>query len=452
MFVTGHKRLSRRAILRGAGACLTLPLLEAMMPRTVLAAAPIRSTGAPGAGPRPRLVCCYVPNGVNEQEWMPPDAGANWTPSTSLKRLQAHRADMTVLSGLGHPRSQGGHYGADTWLTAADLAGTAGKDYQNAVSVDQLAAEVHGRHTRFPSLELSNGGGTGPANHSHTLAFDHAGTPLPTENSPQRLFDRLFAPEGRASREAVMKRHAQRRSILDEVLGEANSLSRQLGAADQRKLEEYLTSVRQTEQRIERLQGWIDVPKPQVSRDGLRLGASPVGPHDRSMWLDAMLDLCHLALRTDTTRVITFEWSREASGFGPNGEDHHELSHHGGDAERLRKLGEIDRFYLAKFDRFLGRLKTTPDGEANLLDQTLVLYGSGMSSGKGGGHSPKNLPLILAGGRQLGLRHGAHLKFDEDRVPLSNMLLTLLHAMGVERKSFADSTGDLPDLIRSGAA
>ena len=446
MFGTDRQRLSRRAMLRGAGACIALPLLEAMIPRTALAGLLTRRPGAVAGGPTPRMICCYVPNGVNEQEWMPDGTGSNWTPSPTLQVLGDYRADFSVLSGLGHPKSKGGHYGADTWLTAADLDGTPGKDYQNSVSVDQLAAQVHGRQTRFPALELSNGGGTGGANHSHTLAFDHAGTPLPTENSPQRLFDRLFAPEGQASRDAVMKRYAERCSILDDILGEADALSRRLGAADQRKLDEYLSSVRQTEERIQRLQRWIDVPKPEVSSNGLRLNASPEGAHDRSTWLDVMLELCYLAFQTDTTRVITFEWAREASGFGPNGEDHHELSHHGGDPEMLQKLAGIDRFYLSKLASFFGRLKGAPEEDATLLDQTVVFYGSGMSSGKGGGHSPKNLPLILAGGRQLGLKHGRHLKFEDDSTPLSNVLLTLLHVMGIEQDAFADSTGALPGL------
>ena len=442
MFTTVAQRLNRRAMLRGAGACLALPLLEAMIPRA--ASAEPSTRGAEGT--RPRMICCYVPNGVNEHQWTPDDMGPDWALSPTLKLLSDHRAEVTVLSGLGHPKSQGGHYGADTWLTAADLQGTPGRDYQNSVSVDQLVAEVQGRHTRFPSLELSNGGGTGGANHSHTLAFDYAGTPLPTENSPQRLFERLFAPHDQASREAVLRRHAERRSILDDILGEADSLSLRLGAADRRKLDEYLSSVRQTEERVQRLQSWIDVPKPEVSRDGLRLNASPDGPHDRSMWLDAMLDLCCLAFQTDTTRVITFQWAREASGFGPNGEDHHELSHHGGNPERLQQLAGIDRFYLGKLARLLSRLKSIPEEDATLLDQTAILYGSGMSSGQGGGHSPKNLPLLLASGRRLGLRHGKRLKFETDRVPLSNVLLTLLHAMGIEQDAFADSTGALSEL------
>ena len=444
MATLNRRVLDRRTMLRGAGACIALPLLEAMLPRRLSAQTSPQTEQT--AGPKPRMVFCYVPNGVNESEWMPKDAGSNWTMSPTLEVLKDYRADLTVMTGLGHPKSIGGHEGADTWLTGADLGGTPGKDYQNAISVDQVAAEVHGKHTRFPSLELSFYGGTGSARHSHTLAYDHAGTPLPAESSLQRLFDRLFAPEGQATREATLRRHAEQRSILDSILAEAGSLNRDLGKADQRKLDEYLGSVREAEKRVQRLQQWVDVPKPQVSRSGLNLNALPIA-HDRSVWLGVMLDLCRLALQTDTTRVITFEWSREAGGFGENGENHHELSHHGGDPGMLAQVAAIDRFHLRKLARFLGQLKTSEEAGGSLLDQTMVLYGSGMSNGKGGGHSPQNLPLLLAGGRKLGLKHGSHLKFEIDSTPFANVLLTMLHGMGIEDKRFMDSTGTLNGLM-----
>lgn len=207
MHIVSQKPLSRRAMLRGAGACIALPLLEAMFPRSVLADSSFRAAERSVAA-QPRMICCYIPNGVNEEQWLPTETGANWTLPPTLEPLQEHRADLTVLSGLGHSKSEGGHCGADTWLTAANLKGTPGKDYQNAISVDQVAAQLHGKQTRFPSLELSSSGGTGTAGHSHTLAFDHAGTPLPTESNPARLFERLFTPEGQAARDATLKRYA----------------------------------------------------------------------------------------------------------------------------------------------------------------------------------------------------------------------------------------------------
>lgn len=439
MFVINRKPLSRRTILRGAAACIALPFLEAMLPRSISA-----QQTSPGTGPRPRMVACYVPNGVNQGEWLPKDAGANWTMSPTLEVLKDFRADLTVMTGLCHRKSRGGHSGADTWLTAADLEGAPGKDYQNSISADQIAAELHGKQTRFPSLELSYNGGTGSAGHSHTLAYDRVGTPLPTECSPQRLFERLFAAEGQAAREATLRRHAEQKSILDDILGDARSLSKDLGRSDQRKLDEYLGSVRETERRVGRLQRWIDIPKPAVSRNGLNLSAQP-HPHDRSIWLDVMLDLCLHSLQTDTTRVITFEWAREAGGHGENGEDHHAFSHHGGDAGMLAKVAEIDRFHLRKLARFLTQLKTAEEAGGKLLDHTMVLFGSGI--GDGSSHNKENLPLVLAGGKTLGLQHGSHLKFEGDNTPMSNVLLAMLNVMGIPQNKFMDSTGILNGLV-----
>lgn len=439
--------LSRRHVLRAAGAAITLPLLDAMLPQGLAAPSTFKSWDKSDVI-QPRLMCCYIPNGVNILEWMPADSGPNYMLSPTLKTLQEHRDDFTVLTGLGHPASQGGHSGADTWLTAANLKGKPGADYTNSLSIDQLAADQHGKQTRYPSLQLGDMSGTGAAGHSHTLSFDLNGTPLPAENSPRRLFDRLFVAESAADRAATLKRYAERRSILDDVAAEAKSLDRKLGANDRRKLDEYLSSVRQTEKQVERLQSWIDRPKPNVAETGLQLGSKPGDGHDRPMWLDVMLELAYLAFITDATRVITFEWSREAGGYGGGGENHHELSHHGGDAGMLAKLAVIDQFHLSRLGRFLSLLKSTVEGDGHMLDRTMLLYGSGMNSGKGGDHSPKNLPTLVAGGHKLGLKHGQHLAFDQDKhPPLANVLLTLAQKMGVETDKFADATGTLTGLV-----
>jgi hypothetical protein len=441
--------LSRRFVLRAAGAAVALPLLEAMAPR--LSAQPSTFKPwpkSPAAAPQPRMICCYVPNGVNILEWVPKDAGENYTLSPTLEALKDHRGDFSVLTGLGHPASEGGHSGADTWLTAAKLKGKPGADYTNSVSADQLAAELHGKQTRFPSLQLSDSSGTGGAGHSHTLSFDANGTPLPAENSPRRLFERLFVPDSAGDRAATLKRYAERRSILDDISAEAKSLDRRLGASDRRKLDEYLSSVRQTEKQVERLAGWVDVPKPNVPDTGLQLNSKPGDAHDRPMWLDVMLELAYLAFVTDATRVITFEWSREAGGYGGGGENHHELSHHGGDAGMLAKLAVIDKFHLSRLGRFLGMLKATAEADGHMLDRTMVLYGSGMNSGKGGEHSPKNLPTLVAGGHKLGLKLGRHISFDPDKhPPLSNVLVSLVQKMGVATDRFADATGTLTGLV-----
>lgn len=439
------ERLSRRHALHGLGVALSLPLLDAMLPRGW--SAPSKFTPlSTSPGPHPRLLCCYIPNGVNILEWVPTDAGPNYTLSPTLETLKPHRVDFTVLSGLGHPHSQGGHSGADTWLTGADLKAVPGADYTNTISADQIVAEHHGKQTRFASLQLSDQSGTGSAGHSHTLSFDGRGTPLPAENSPRRLFERLFVPESAADRQATLRRYAERKSILDSIRAEADALQNKLGKNDRRKVDEYLTSVRETEQRVGRMEAWVDVPKSKVEDRDLQLSSLPGNAHDRPMWLDVMLEVSYLALLTDTTRVITFEWSREAGGYGGGGENHHELSHHGGDEGMLKKLAAIDRFHLERLGRLLTFLKSTKEGGGTMLDHTAILFGSGMNSGKGGEHSPKNLPTLVAGGSKLGLKHGQHLAFENNPPPLANVLTTLVRATGASIDKFSDATGILPGL------
>ncbi len=442
------KPISRRTALRGAGACIALPLLEAMMGSSASAS---ESTYKPlphsRVKPCPRVIFCYVPNGVNIMEWVPKTATGGPNVSPTLAALEQHREHFSVLSGMGHPKATGGHSGADTWLTGADLTRVPGKDYTNSISVDQVIAEKIGQKTRLPSLEIGDLSGTGSALHSHTLAFDRNGTPLPAENSPLRLFERLFVSEDAASRSATLKRYAEKRSILDEIMSDAKSLHDRIGSADRAKVEEYLASVRETELRVQRQVAWIDVPKPEISSNGLQLNSQPSNGHDRPMWLDVMLELSYLSFITDTTRVITFEWSREAGGYGGGGENHHELSHHGGDPGMLAKLAAIDRFHLSKLDRFLTFLASTEEGGRTMLDHTMIMFGSGMNSGEKGDHSPKNLPLLVAGGAAWGLKHGKHLAHNPDNhPPMANVLVTLMQKMGVETDKFQDATGTLTGL------
>ncbi len=440
--------VNRRFVLRAAGASLMLPLLDAMVPDARADANTLRPWKKSVAA-HPRLICCYVPNGVNIAEWVPRDSGTSYTLSPTLSALKSVRDEFTVISGLGHPHSEGGHSGADTWLTGANLKGRPGAEYTNSVSADQILAGMFVKATRYPSLQLSDISGTGGAGHSHTLSFNQNGTPLPAENSPRRLFERLFVPDTTGDRAASLRRYAERRSILDEVAAEAKALDKRLGTEDRRKLDEYYQSVRDTEQLVGRLQGWIDVPKPNVTPEGLGLAYQPSDSHDRPMWLDVMLALSYLAFVTDTTRVITFEWSREAGGYGGGGENHHELSHHDGSPQKLAKLAEIDRFHLTRLERFMKLLSETEEANGRMLDRTMILYGSGMNSGTGtGDHSPKNLPLLVAGGRALGFKHGQHLAFSpEKHPPLSNVLLTMLQKAGLESDKFGDATGTLTGLV-----
>lgn len=445
--VRGHL-LDRRTVLRGFGASIGLPLLEIMIPSPLRAAPSKYRPLAESLGQHPRSIFCYVPNGVNILEWMPKSEGRDYELSPTLSVLEEHRDQLSVLSGMGHPNSKGGHSGADTWLTGADLSATPGKQYANTISADQLMAEVHGKNTRFPSLQLSDSSGTGSAGHSHTLSFDRRGTPLPAEDSPQRLFERLFVPDGDDSKAATLRRYADKKSILDSIKDDADSLNKKLGKTDREKLDEYFTSVRETEQRVERLESWIDIPKPFVDKTNLQLNMQSNNGHDRPMWIDVMMEISYLAFVNDTTRVISFEWSREAGGRGGGGENHHELSHHGGDAGMLKSLAKIDRFHLERLSRFLTFLKATKEAGSTMLDSTMVMFGSGMNSGEGGAHSPKNLPLLLAGGNGLGLKHGHHLAHDKDKhPPLSNVLLTMMQKMEVPSDKFQDSTGTLNGLV-----
>ena len=431
--------LSRRTFLRGAGASIGLPLLDAMT----------KSAAASEAGAKPiRMACVYVPNGVNIKKWIPTDQGSNYILSPTLKTLSEFRNDFTVLSQLSHPKTKGGHFGGDTFLTAADLSGTPGHDYKNSVSVDQLAAEKTGLVTRFPSLELSATGGTGNPGHSQTLAFSRQGIPLPAEKRPRAVFERLFAADSGVSRMKRKRRIAENKSILDAVLAEATSLNNKLGSLDQQKLDEYLTSVREIETRVVRSEEWLDIPKPVVDGSRMPLDADPSDHAGSHVYYQLMFDLMFKAFETDTTRVATFQLSREAHGGWLEelnlGANHHDLSHHGGDKDMLEGLFKIDKFYLEQLAHFMRRLKSNREGDTTLLDRTMIVYGSGMNSGLGGGHSGKNLPLLFAGGKDLGFQLGRHLAFQDD-VPMSNLFTLMLDRMGI-RQSYFDSTGPLEGL------
>ena len=441
--MTRSWHISRRTFLRGAGVSICLPLLEAMTRRDSVANEAIKNHSPA------RAVFVYVPNGVNIQQWLPKQSGPGFVSSPTLEILSEFRDELSVLSGLSHPNSKGGHSGADTWLTGADLGGSAGFDYQNSISVDQLAARELGQVTRFPSLEISTAGGTGQPGYSQTLAFNDQGIPLPAEKDPHAVFARLFASESGNSLFKQRQRFSDDESILDTVLDNARALQRRLGKPDQRKLDEYLNSVREVETRITRSKQWLSVRKAKVDRTELKLDAVPSDATGSGEYFGVMFDLMHLALQTDTTRICSFQMAREAhAGYVqglPIKANHHELSHHGGDKEMLDSLFLIDKFYVQHLGHFLGRLRSTEESGQSLLDRTVVMYGSGMNSGHGGGHSPKNLPTLVAGGRALGLKQGQHLAFD-GKVPMSNLLLSILHGLNLNYDSFSDSTGTLTGL------
>ncbi|ADB14762.1 protein of unknown function DUF1552 [Pirellula staleyi DSM 6068] len=436
--------LSRRMFLRGASVALALPMLDAMQSR--------RTSAADGSKQRPpRMACFYVPNGVNIFQWGCKVDGGNHTFSSTLEPLAPLKDRVTVLRGMSHPASQGGHSGADTWLTAENLEGTPGFDYRNSISADQVVAEVVGLETRLASLELSSSSGSGSPGHSHTLAFSRNAVPLAAESNPRQVFERLFVEDSGKTRAARQQRFLEDKSILDEVLGQSQALTQKLGKNDREKLDEYLTSVREVERRVKAAERWMDVPKAEIDAMDLKLDARPEERGDRQTYLRTMYELVALALQTDTTRVVTFEIGREAAGgyFSELGlsANHHELSHHGGDEGMLGGLAKIDRFHIEQLAWFLTRLASIEEEGTSLLDQTMVMYGSGMNSGKGGEHSPKDLPLLFAGGKSLGIKQGQHLEFADGEQPLSNLLLTMIQKMGVESDRFKDSKGTLRGLV-----
>jgi hypothetical protein len=456
--------LNRRHFLRGLGAMVVLPMLDAMIPMRARAAAELDK-------PR-RSVFVYIPNGVNGMTWQVAKAGRDYEFSPSLLPLEKHREDITIFSGLHHPNGIGqAHVCADTWLTGAKIDAQSARKYENTISVDQMMAEVTEKQTRFASLELSISSGTGRPLNSTTLAFSRDGVPLPAEDNPRVVFNRLFGEEQggvAAQRARLEKRH----SVLDAIMDDANALRRDLGTDDRSKLDEYLHSVRDVEQRAERLDAWLDVPKPAVAKDLAAPFQRDVPKTKAGEYWRTMFDLIVLALRTDTTRVVTYMNGSEGNGLAiPEigiTQARHGLSHHNGDPVVLDRLAKSDAFIMEQFAHFLDQLSMVKDGAEPLLDRTMVLFGSGMSYGHS--HCNANLPILLAGGRGLGLKHGQHidynrpflkgdytLSYDEWReisgkpkdsnARLSNLMLTMLQKMDVHTEKFVDSLGPVSAIV-----
>jgi hypothetical protein len=417
-----------------------------------------------------RCVFVYIPNGVNVLTWQITKAGRDYELSAPLRSLERHRENITPISGLHHPGGVGtAHVCADLWLTGAKLSQEGGA-YRNSVSCDQIMAEV--TQTRFSSLELSISAGTGnPGNVVNTLSWSRDGVPLPAEDNPRTVFNRLFTEE--AGGVEVRRRGLNRRhSVLDTVLDDAKSLRVTLGGDDRTKLDEYLTAVREIEVRTERLDSWLNVPKPKLDpavsghfqRD---VSKSQAGEYYRTMY-----DLIVLALRTDMTRVISYMSGSEGFGLAiPEigiTQTRHELSHHNGDPEIMARLSKSDVFITEQFAYFLDQLAAVRDGDDALLDRTMVLFGSGMSYGHS--HGNANLPTIVAGGRGLGFKHGQHIDYNlpkinaydlanagghyslchkpvDEKAHLSNLLLTMLQKMDVHTEQFVDSLGPVSELL-----
>ncbi len=404
--------------------------------------------------PPKRFATLYFPYGVSlpdpkgkeaEWNWFPDQPGRDFQFNRSLKQLEPIRDQLTVLGGLSHPqvRGIGGHDSGDTFLTGVKI--TPENGFQNGPSLDQVAAKQYGlgEDTRFSSIVLSSDGGVGMPTRSNTLSYTLEGQPIPSLNRPATVFERLF-DMSHDSIEAQRKGLTRTGSHLDFLLEEANSLHRKLGKTDQEKLDEYLTSVRQVEQDVERAAKWLDVPRPKVNADNLTLDADDNTPE---ALMKTMLDLIVLAFQTDSTRFATYQFgsmhgavsiSTKFSTLIGLKSNTHGLAHGMRKPGGGEQCGRWDEFQASLFKYFVGKLASVKEGNGTLLDNTLVYYGSSNSKT----HSNINYPLILAGGKSMGYQHGQYLQYEKD-VPLSNLYLTMLRRLGANANNFADSKEEL---------
>ncbi len=422
-------KLERRQFLRAAGVALALPCLDAF--------SPVRASAAEGEARR-RMVCICMPLGLHAPNFFPEKAGKDYELTPYLELLQDYRDDFTVISGLTHPGMSSGfaHQATASFLTGVPGAGRPG--FRNAISVDQLAAEQIGDRTRFPSLTLS-GEGLG-------LSWTRTGAIVPADNSPAKVFARLFLDGRPEEVRAQVRRLEDGRSILDDVKGQADTLRGDLGAGDRDKLDEYLTSVRELEKRLVKDEAWCKTPKPKVDvppPQDIPNAADLIG---RTRLL---FDLTHLALQTDSTRLVTImlAGSTNAPPIPGVSLGHHDLSHHGKDPGKLEQLKIVELESMKTVCDLLSKLKQSQEEGGNLLDRTTVFLGSNL--GDASSHSVKNLPVLLAGG---GFRHGQHLSFDpQSPPPLCNLYVSLLQRLGVETDKFGSSTGTLTGLEMASA-
>ena len=443
-----HQPLSRRTVLRGFGTAMSLPLLDAMLPVGRLAAA-----AAPQAPLRTMFF--MVPNGAHMPAWTPTTEGAGYALPQTMEPLAKHRDTISVFSGLtldgarAHEDGAGDHARSGaSFLTGAHPKKTNGADIKNSVSVDQVAAQVIGSKSRFASLEMGLEGSAQAGNcdsgyscaYSSNLAWRNETSPLAKENDPSAIFDRLFGNGDNVSQgKNRAARIERRKSVLDFVQEDATGLHKKLGMADKRKLDEYLYAVREVENRL------VNSDKLRVVEDGIPNFPRPAGvPRDWSEHCKLMLDMAAIAIRTDSTRVLTFMMANEGNNRGypeigaPEG--HHDLSHHGKSEEKQAKVQKINLFHMQHFAYFLDHFAGVEEGGGKLLDNCMILYGSGISDGDR--HNHDDLPIIMAGKAGGKIKKASHWRFPKD-TPLCNLYLWMLNQVGVKADSFGDSKGIL---------
>src|SRR5688572_32554390 len=425
-------RHSRRRFLQGVGVAMSLPLLDAMQPRAARAAS---NPVTPNAKPHRMFGICNN-LGLRPDLFFPAEAGRDYVASPYLKLLEAHRNHFTVMSGVSHPNVDGGHPSDISFLTAAPHP--ASSSFRNTISLDQYIAERIGTLTRFPSLTLAVNGA------ARSLSWTGTGVAIPPEERASDVFNQLFLQGTPEQVEAQIRRLDTGRSILDAVATQAKDLQRNVGARDRSRLEQYFTSVRDLEHRLQESREWEKKPKPVVSLAAPGELTNPAQYMDK---LKAMYDLARLAFETDSTRAISLMLNSVATPVVTiDGEtitdSYHNLSHHGKADEKLSQLKVLDEWHMKLLSNLFSDLKAVNEGGESLLDRTMILYGSNL--GDANAHSTTNLPTLFAGG---GFRHGQHLAFDRaQNYPLPNLFVSMLQRMGLDEDKFASSTSTMRGL------
>ena len=423
---TSAFHLPRRTFLRGAGVTLALPFLECMTPAFA------RAAGAPK--PPGRMLIIANNLGVLPKLFFPQDSGREYELSPYLSTLADFRRDFTVFSGLSHPGVTGGHSTDSCFLTAARGAFKSG--FRNSISLDQFAAEKLGQVTRFPTLNL----GVNIDKGNRSLSWTRDGVLLPAEDSAPKLYERMFVQGDPESVARQLHKLESRGSILDTLMDETKRFSRKLASEDKARLDQYVTSVREVEERLHTARAWELRPKPQSTQP------APADIQEKKLFFekfDLMLATAQLALESDSTRIVTlmadafFTPVFKLNDQRTTTDSYHGLSHHGQAEGKVKQLEEVDRQQMTLLKRVLQNLADTREHGGRLLDQTMVLYGSNM--GDANIHDNTNLPILLAGG---GFKHGQHLVFKRDNnAPLCNLFVSMLQRLGVETDAFASSTG-----------
>jgi len=446
--------LHRRTFLRGLGAAMALPMLEAMIPARSMAA-------AAGAAKTPtRMAFLFVPNGAHMPDWTPLANGADYDLPYILQPLQPYKNELLVITGLTQDKGRSNNDGggdharsAGSWLTCSQPLKSEGAQIRVGISADQMAAHAVGQQTRFGSLELGlepgrQGGkcDTGySCAYSNNISWRNESTPMTREINPRLVFERLFSNAvPKEVSEGQRRRDIYKKSILDFVLEDAKALRSKVGGNDRQKLDEYLSAVREIEQRVEETEKAVASASPSVA-NGYEI---PEGiPESYEEHARLMVDMMVLAFQSDTTRVCTFMLANEGSNRSYRnigiGDGHHSLSHHQGDHVKQMKIREINRFHMQQFAYLLGRLSSIPEGDGTLLDHSMIVYGGGL--GDGNRHNHDDLPIVMAGRGNGTIETGRHLAYAPE-TPMANLLVSMLQRMDAPVDSFGDSTGPLRGL------